>query len=67
MWPVCVHDERHGTRSPASRGHPLLPWSPLRWQEVAAPYFEFIEAGFDVTIASIQGGEIPFDEGSLNP
>lgn len=34
-------------------------------EEVAAPYFVFTEKGHDVTIASINGGEIPFDESSL--
>ncbi|KAJ9525042.1 hypothetical protein QJQ45_017392 [Haematococcus lacustris] len=31
-------------------------------EEVAAPYFVFTENGYEVTIASIKGGEIPFDE-----
>lgn len=34
-------------------------------EEVAAPYYEFKAAGYDVTIASIKGGEVPFDEASL--
>lgn len=33
--------------------------------EIAAPYFIFKEAGYDVTIASVQGGEVPLDENSL--
>lgn len=36
-------------------------------EEVAAPFFEFKKAGFDVVITSIKGGEVPFDEASLNP
>lgn len=36
-------------------------------EEVAAPYFLFKEKGYDITIASIKGGEVPFDEASLNP
>eukprot|EP00199_Chlamydomonas_sp_CCMP681_P005858 CAMPEP_0119102958 /NCGR_PEP_ID=MMETSP1180-20130426/1540_1 /TAXON_ID=3052 ORGANISM="Chlamydomonas cf sp, Strain CCMP681" /NCGR_SAMPLE_ID=MMETSP1180 /ASSEMBLY_ACC=CAM_ASM_000741 /LENGTH=230 /DNA_ID=CAMNT_0007087351 /DNA_START=98 /DNA_END=790 /DNA_ORIENTATION=- len=34
-------------------------------EEVAAPYFKFIDAGFTVTVASIAGGEVPFDPSSL--
>ena len=30
-----------------------------------APYYTFKNAGYDVTIASIKGGQIPVDEGSL--
>lgn len=36
-------------------------------EEVMAPFYVFTEAGFEVTVASIKGGEIPFDETSLNP
>ncbi|KAL3142602.1 hypothetical protein ABBQ38_002919 [Trebouxia sp. C0009 RCD-2024] len=34
-------------------------------EELMAPYYVFAEAGYDVTIASIKGGEIPVDEASL--
>ena len=34
-------------------------------EELAAPYYMFRDAGFKVTIASIEGGEIPVDETSL--
>lgn len=34
-------------------------------EEVAEPWFLFKEAGFEVTIASINGGEVPMDEASL--
>ncbi len=30
-----------------------------------APYYVFKNAGFDVTVASIKGGQIPIDEASL--
>lgn len=36
-----------------------------RAEELMAPYYVFAEAGYDVTIASIKGGEIPVDEASL--
>lgn len=36
-----------------------------RAEEVVAPYYVFCKAGYDVTIASIKGGEIPVDEASL--
>ena len=36
-------------------------------EEIAAPYYAFIEAGFSVTVASILGGEVPMDDASLNP
>ena len=31
------------------------------FDEVATPYYKFLEAGFDVTIASVQGGAAPID------
>jgi hypothetical protein len=34
---------------------------------VIAPLVVFKKAGFDCTVASIKGGEIPMDEASLNP
>jgi len=33
-------------------------------EELTAPYFVLVEAGFEVTIASVQGGEIPVDANS---
>ncbi len=30
-----------------------------------APYYVFAMAGFDVTVASVKGGQIPVDDGSL--
>lgn len=33
--------------------------------ELAEPYYVFTEAGFDVTIASVEGGSIPIDAGSM--
>lgn len=35
-------------------------------EELAAPVLMFAEKGIDFTIASIKGGEIPFDDTSLN-
>ena len=34
-------------------------------EELASPYYLFKDAGFDVTVASVKGGEIPVDEASL--
>jgi hypothetical protein len=36
-----------------------------RAEELVAPYYVFKNAGFDVTVASIKGGQIPIDEASL--
>lgn len=36
-----------------------------RAEELVAPFYVFKNAGFDVTIASIKGGQIPVDEASL--
>ncbi|KXZ42941.1 hypothetical protein GPECTOR_110g234 [Gonium pectorale] len=36
-------------------------------EEVVAPYHVFKKHGYEVTIASIKGGEIPMDDASLNP
>lgn len=35
-------------------------------EELTTPYYAFLDAGADVTIASIKGGEIPIDARSLN-
>lgn len=40
--------------------HPTGSW----WEEMTAPYYVFREAGFDVTIASVKGGQVVFDKGS---
>ena len=34
-------------------------------EEVATPYYALKEAGHDVTIVSVAGGEVPIDQGSL--
>jgi hypothetical protein len=36
-------------------------------EELVVPYDVFKQQGYDVTVASIKGGEIPVDEASLNP
>ena len=35
------------------------------YEELAAPYYAFLDAGMDVTLASIEGGDVPFDGRSL--
>lgn len=35
------------------------------YEEVAAPYWAFRDAGHEVTLATIRGGEVPFDPRSL--
>jgi len=42
-------------------GHPTGLWI----EELAAPYYIFKNAGFDVVIASPQGGPVPIDAGSM--
>ena len=42
----------------------MRPPPPGRVEEVAAPYFRWREAGYEVTVASLKGGEIPFDPAS---
>eukprot|EP01024_Parvocaulis_polyphysoides_P042460 TRINITY_DN3881_c1_g2_i2.p1 TRINITY_DN3881_c1_g2~~TRINITY_DN3881_c1_g2_i2.p1 ORF type:complete len:229 (+),score=48.90 TRINITY_DN3881_c1_g2_i2:93-779(+) len=36
-------------------------------EEFAAPYYTFKEKGYDVEVASINGGKTPFDQASMNP
>ncbi|EFJ45187.1 hypothetical protein VOLCADRAFT_118483, partial [Volvox carteri f. nagariensis] len=36
-------------------------------EEVVAPYYIWKKHGYNVTIASVKGGEVPMDEASLNP
>jgi len=43
------------------KGHPTGLWI----EECAAPYYEFKKAGYDVIIASPQGGAVPIDASSL--
>lgn len=38
-----------------------------RLEELAAPYNLFTASGYGVTIASMKGGQIPVDQGSLQP
>lgn len=33
--------------------------------EMTAPYYAFLDSGMEVTVASVQGGEIPIDPGSF--
>ena len=35
-------------------------------EELTTPYYEFLDAGYDVRIASVAGGEIPIDPRSLS-
>ena len=42
--------------------HSTGAWS----EEITGPYYVFTDAGCDVTLASISGGEIPIDAGSLS-
>ncbi|EOD04876.1 hypothetical protein EMIHUDRAFT_444594 [Emiliania huxleyi CCMP1516] len=42
--------------------HPTGAWS----EEITGPYYAFVDAGADVTIASVSGGPVPIDAGSLS-
>ncbi len=42
-------------------GHATGLWA----EELAAPYYVLLEGGADITLASIRGGEVPFDPRSL--
>jgi len=42
--------------------HKTGAWS----EEITGPYYTFLEAGMSVTLASISGGSIPIDAGSLS-
>jgi len=44
-------------------GKPTGIWA----EELAVPYYAFVDAGFDVEIASPKGGAIPFDPSSIKP
>lgn len=37
------------------------------FEELATPYYEFVDAGAKVDIVSIDGGKVPIDPGSLKP
>ncbi|MFD0985737.1 type 1 glutamine amidotransferase domain-containing protein [Methyloligella solikamskensis] len=39
----------------------------LWFEELATPYYAFVDEGADVTLASIEGGEAPIDPRSLEP
>lgn len=50
------------TSSPAlSNGHPTGLWL----EELATPYYAFLDAGFECIVASINGGAVPVDQGSV--
>lgn len=36
------------------------------YEEIAAPYYVFKKAGYEITMASTKGGEVPFDQASLS-
>lgn len=44
-------------------GHSTGVW----FEELTTPYYAFINAGVEVEIASIKGGKVPIDPGSLKP
>lgn len=44
-------------------GKPTGVW----FEEVATPYYTFVDSGAEVTIASINGGETPIDPNSIKP
>lgn len=44
-------------------GKPTGVW----FEELATPYYAFVDAGYQVEIVSIKGGEIPIDPRSKNP
>jgi len=49
------------TSSATFNGNPTGVWL----EEVAAPYYLFLEAGYKVTFASVTGGPVPIDQGSM--
>jgi len=46
-----------------SADHPTGVWL----EEFTTPYYAFVEAGVEVDVASIQGGRVPIDPGSVLP
>ena len=64
---IAIHAQRLRTCAPEgalirARVPPCLP----RLSEIAVPYFVFDDNGYDVTIASLKGGEVPLDPASLS-
>mmetsp|Transcript_7495 Transcript_7495/g.15648 ORF Transcript_7495/g.15648 Transcript_7495/m.15648 type:complete len:228 (-) Transcript_7495:2095-2778(-) len=51
------------TSAPELNGHPTGLWI----EELAAPYYAFLEKGYEVIISSPKGGPIPIDGGSVSP
>jgi putative intracellular protease/amidase len=52
---ICTSAEQMGDQ-------PTGAWS----EEITGPYYVFTEAGCEVYIASVQGGKVPIDQGSLS-
>mmetsp|Transcript_33670 Transcript_33670/g.60623 ORF Transcript_33670/g.60623 Transcript_33670/m.60623 type:complete len:228 (-) Transcript_33670:445-1128(-) len=50
-----------GTSATELKGHPTGLWI----EELAAPYYQFKKAGYEVVVASPAGGAIPIDAGSM--
>jgi len=50
------------TSSDSMGDHKTGAWS----EEITGPYYKFVDAGCEVTLASITGGAIPIDAGSLS-
>lgn len=50
------------TSASSMNGHDTGAWS----EEITGPYYTFKDAGCDVTICSIAGGNVPIDKGSLS-
>lgn len=51
------------TSGSSLKGHPTGLWI----EELAAPYYAWKEAGFDVLVASTNGGAVPIDANSMGP
>jgi len=51
---ICTSESQLGD-------HPTGAWS----EEITGPYYVFLEAGCEVYVASVQGGPVPIDQGSL--
>ena len=60
---TCASARRTSLKLPAPCN--FLRADTCRAEELVAPYYVFKSAGFDVTVASIKGGQIPVDEASL--
>ncbi|KAG1676650.1 hypothetical protein FOA52_008780 [Chlamydomonas sp. UWO 241] len=57
---VCTSHDKLGTADDAAKTGSWM-------EELAAPYYAFLAKGYTVTVASIKGGVVPFDDASLNP